>query len=210
MRILIADDDPWTLDVLALSLGLDGHEVVRASDGAEALAQARGVRPDLAIVDWMMPVMDGISLVRSLRADDGLSGLPVLMLTAKSMDDDVWTGWQSGVDAYVTKPLDLEVLRSELDRMCGLAPATSRAGGDVGQPVPGGPAGARLRARWVTAVSEAIATRHLTLLDVAKAGGVAPSALASVLAGRRWPGPATIVAVSAFLKLDLAAVTPSD
>jgi DNA-binding response OmpR family regulator len=210
MRILIADDDPWTLDVLALSLGLDGHEILRASDGAEALAQARGVRPDLAIVDWMMPVMDGISLVRSLRADGELSGLPVLMLTAKSMDDDVWAGWQSGVDAYVTKPLDVEVLRREIERICGSAPATSRSGEEVDEKVPGGAAAARLRARWVTAVSEAIAARHLTLLDVAKAGGVAPSALTSVLAGRSWPRPATIVAVSAFLDLDLAVVTPSD
>jgi DNA-binding response OmpR family regulator len=205
MRVLIADDDLWTLDVLEVTLLLDGHDVVRATDGVEALAAARAAAPDLAIVDWMMPFMDGITLVRALRAEEHLDGLPILMLTARSTDTDVWTGWSSGVDSYVTKPLDVHVLRSEIDHVCGIA---SRSMDDAVD-APGGTAVARLQEQWTAAVSDAIAARRLTMLDVANAGGVAPSTLASVLAGRAWAHPTTIVALSAFLDIELPAAAAS-
>jgi DNA-binding response OmpR family regulator len=121
MRILLVDDDPATLDVLDFALAMEGHEVLRATDGAEGLQMARAQRPDLMIVDSMMPVMDGITMAKEIRQDPVLANAPVLMLTAKAMQNDVWAGWQAGVDSYITKPLDVDILRAEIDRVCGPA-----------------------------------------------------------------------------------------
>jgi DNA-binding response OmpR family regulator len=100
---------------------MEGHEVLRATDGAEGLQMARAQRPDLMIVDSMMPVMDGITMAKEIRQDPVLANAPVLMLTAKAMQNDVWAGWQAGVDSYITKPLDVDILRAEIDRVCGPA-----------------------------------------------------------------------------------------
>lgn len=120
MDVLVVDDDPPILDLLELSLSLDGHTVIRASDGAEGLRLARERNPDLVILDAMMPEMDGLEVARQIRLDEALQELPIIMLTAKSQEQDVWRGWQCGVDSYLTKPLDLTVLRGEIQRICGL------------------------------------------------------------------------------------------
>jgi adenylate cyclase len=121
MKVLLVDDDPATLDVLEFALTLEGHQVLRALDGSEGLSRAQEDRPDVIIVDSMMPVMDGITLTRLLRADADLKHIPILMLTAKVMSTDVWAGWQAGVDSYITKPLDFQVLQAEIDRVAGAA-----------------------------------------------------------------------------------------
>jgi DNA-binding response OmpR family regulator len=121
MKVLVIDDDPATLDVLEFALTLEGHQVLRALDGSEGLARLEAERPDVVIVDSMMPVMDGIAFTRTLREDAALRHTPVLMLTAKVMATDVWAGWQAGVDSYITKPLDFEVLQAEIDRVAGAA-----------------------------------------------------------------------------------------
>lgn len=120
MHVLLVDDEPPILDLLELSLSLDGHEISRALDGGEGLRLAGERRPDLIILDTMMPVMDGLEVARRIRQDDGLRTIPIIMLTARSQETDVWRGWQSGVDSYLTKPVDLNVLRGEIERICGV------------------------------------------------------------------------------------------
>lgn len=119
MHLLLIDDEPSILDMLELSLSLDGHRTSRATDGAEGLRLAREERPDLIILDVMMPEMDGLEVARRIRLDEALRGTPIIMLTAKTQEADVWRGWQAGVDSYLTKPVDLLVLRVEIDRICG-------------------------------------------------------------------------------------------
>lgn len=117
-RILIVDDDPQTLDALDFSLTLDGHQTIRATDGEQCIALARQDLPDLIVLDCMMPVMDGIVAARLLREDPVTTTVPIVMLTARATDADMWRGYQSGVASYVTKPLDLDVLVQEIDRLC--------------------------------------------------------------------------------------------
>lgn len=116
-RILLVDDDRPTLDVLTLSLTLDGYEVHHATNGAEAVELAAAVRPHLIVLDQMMPVMDGLTAARRIREMIAIAETPIVMLTAKVMEADVWAGWQAGVDSYLTKPLDLEVLTAEMLRL---------------------------------------------------------------------------------------------
>lgn len=116
-RILLVDDDPATLDVLEFSLSLDGHETARALDGRQGLDEVTRFSPDLVILDSMMPVMDGLTTARELRADPRTARIPIVMLTAKAMASDVWAGYQAGVDSYITKPLDLDVLMAEIGRL---------------------------------------------------------------------------------------------
>lgn len=117
-RILIVDDDHQTLDALDFSLTLEDHQTIRATDGAQAVELARRERPDLVVLDCMMPVMDGIVAARLLREDAVTESIPIVMLTARVTDADVWRGYQSGVASYVPKPLDLDVLMQEIDRLC--------------------------------------------------------------------------------------------
>lgn len=114
-KILIVDDDA---DVRAvIEIALDGHECVMAEDGIEALdILARGGF-DAVVLDVMMPRMDGIDTLRTIRRDSDLKDLPVLMLTAKVGEDDHLRGFRSGADAYLTKPFDPDVLAAAVDEL---------------------------------------------------------------------------------------------
>ena len=104
--ILVVDDDDDIAGFVAFNLQMQGFEVVRARDGEDALALMETRRPDLAVVDWMMPNMDGVELTRRLRAEPLTSALPVIMLTAKGMSVDKVVGLTAGVDDYLVKPFD--------------------------------------------------------------------------------------------------------
>jgi diguanylate cyclase (GGDEF)-like protein len=104
--ILVVDDDQDIASFVAFNLEIHGYEVMRARDGQEALELMETRRPDLAIVDWMMPRMDGVELTRKLRSEPLTSVLPVIMLTAKSMTVDKVLGLTTGVDDYLVKPFD--------------------------------------------------------------------------------------------------------
>jgi diguanylate cyclase (GGDEF)-like protein len=104
--ILVVDDDDDIAGFVAFNLKMHGFEVIRACDGEEALEVMEKSRPDLAVIDWMMPRMDGVELTRRLRAEPLTSALPVIMLTAKSMTVDKITGLTAGVDDYLVKPFD--------------------------------------------------------------------------------------------------------
>lgn len=117
MRILIIDDDATTVEMLELALKLEGHEVATASDGRQGIARCLEMTPDAVVLDVMMPDMSGFDVLRSLRSDPRSAELPVVLLSARGEDTAVWEGWMSGADAYITKPMDIIDLTSELERL---------------------------------------------------------------------------------------------
>lgn len=103
-RILVVDDEPDLLELVRFHLSQAGFEVETAETGEEGIARARRNRPDLAVLDVMLPDLTGTEVCRRMRADPELAGLPILMLTAKSEEVDRIVGFELGVDDYVTKP----------------------------------------------------------------------------------------------------------
>ena len=104
VTILIADDEPNQLELLAFNLSQEGFIVHRAHDGKDALEKIEEINPDLAILDWMMPVYSGIDLCRKLRERPETRGLPVIMLSARGEESDRTLGLDTGADDYLTKP----------------------------------------------------------------------------------------------------------
>jgi DNA-binding response OmpR family regulator len=104
--VLIADDDHDIVRFLALNLRLEGFEVVVANDGQDALDKALDVRPSLILLDTMMPRMDGYEVCSRLRDERPEARIPVIMLTAKSMEADRSMAYTAGADDWVTKPFD--------------------------------------------------------------------------------------------------------
>lgn len=103
-EILIADDDPILLEILTFRLEGAGHSVTVARDGEEALSATRESRPDLIVLDSMMPVLTGPEVLGELKADPDLREIPVVMLTARSNEADIVAGLKSGASEYLTKP----------------------------------------------------------------------------------------------------------
>jgi two-component system response regulator MprA len=99
--ILIVDDDRKITDMLRRTLAYEGYDVVTAADGHEALAKAQSHRPDVVVLDWLMPGMDGIEVAKRLRA---AGAIPILMLTARDAIEDRVEGLDSGADDYLVKP----------------------------------------------------------------------------------------------------------
>lgn len=108
--VLVADDDPDIRALLTLNLELSGYSVAEAENGGQASELARSLLPDLIVLDVMMPVRDGFDILQQLKADEATTAIPVVMLTARTSDDDVWAGWQAGATYYMTKPFDPEHL----------------------------------------------------------------------------------------------------
>ena len=103
-KILIIDDDIDTLKLVGLMLQKQGFQIVAAPNGAQGIAQAEAVSPDLILLDVMMPDMDGYEVTRRLRANPATANIPILMFTAKAQLDDKVTGFEAGADDYLTKP----------------------------------------------------------------------------------------------------------
>jgi DNA-binding response OmpR family regulator len=104
--VLIADDDRDITRFLEVNLRLEGFDVIAVHDGNDALAKALDLRPNLILLDVMMPGMDGFEVCSKLRSDPRGSDVPVIMLTAKSMSTDRVDGYNVGADDYVTKPFE--------------------------------------------------------------------------------------------------------
>jgi two-component system response regulator MprA len=111
-KVLVVDDDRAIRESLARALELDGYEVQLVSDGAAALATIRASRPDVAVVDVMMPNIDGLTLCRVLRAE--MDHLPILMLTARTETSDRVAGLDAGADDYLPKPFELAELMARI------------------------------------------------------------------------------------------------
>lgn len=109
-KILVIDDDADIRFVIRMNLTAEGFEVVEAADGDVAVALARTERPDLVISDILMPGRNGYEVLHEIRADPELSAIPVVFLTGKDADDDIWEGYVAGADYYLTKPFDPDEL----------------------------------------------------------------------------------------------------
>ena len=116
-KILAVDDEKHIVRLIQVNLERQGYEVLPAYDGKEALQKVGEERPDLIVLDVMMPYMDGFEVLQNLRRDPTTRDIPVIMLTAKAQDADVFRGWQSGVDCYLTKPFNPMELVSFVKRI---------------------------------------------------------------------------------------------
>jgi DNA-binding response OmpR family regulator len=119
VRILVVDDDPTILRLLQVNLEMEGHEVLPAEDGFEALATLRAERPEVVLLDVMMPGLDGWQVCEQIRADEDavIASVPVVFLSARAQESDLARGAEVGADAYVTKPFDPLALVELVERL---------------------------------------------------------------------------------------------
>lgn len=116
-RILVAEDETYILKMLDFRLKSLGHEVIGAADGGQALEFALREKPDLILLDIMMPVMDGFQVLRKLKSQEETKNIPVIMLTARGQEKDVVTGFGAGAADYVTKPFSFAELIARINRV---------------------------------------------------------------------------------------------
>jgi DNA-binding response OmpR family regulator len=117
--VLAADDDDDILELIVFRLERSGYTVLQAHDGAEALELALSSQPDLAVLDVMMPKMDGFELTRRLREDKGTSEMPIILLTARAQEADIQRGFDAGADDYIRKPFSPQELRARVQAILG-------------------------------------------------------------------------------------------
>jgi len=103
-RILVVDDEPTLVRLMEFILAKQGHTMLVATNGEDALAKVKSERPDLILLDIMMPRIDGYEVARLIRADDEIKETPIIMLSAKAQEDDIARGLEIGVNEYITKP----------------------------------------------------------------------------------------------------------
>lgn len=115
--VLVVDDEPAVRSLLRDVLEIEGHVVREAEDGPSALEDLHAVRPDLVILDIMMPGMTGIEVLTAVRADPVVGDVPVLLLSAAGDDETTWAGWTAGASTYLNKPFDHLQLLSWVDRL---------------------------------------------------------------------------------------------
>ena len=107
-RILLVEDEKDLVDIVKFRLEANNYEVVVAYDGQEALDRAKKEKPDLIILDLMLPKIDGFKVCRMLKFDEKYKKIPIIMFTARAQESDKKLGEEVGADAYITKPFDLE------------------------------------------------------------------------------------------------------
>ena len=131
--VLLADDEPDLLDLLRRALAGENYNVLVACTGEEALALAQKHRPDVIVLDIVMPGLDGLEVCRRLRGDPLLAQVPVLFLTVRSRLEERLEGWEQGCDDYLSKPFDLRELKAHLRAL--LRRGRTAAGADAGSGV---------------------------------------------------------------------------
>lgn len=130
-KVLVIDDEKNIIEFINLGLKYEGFQVESASDGQEGLAAAQRINPDMIILDWMMPGMDGLEVCRRLRTNPTTRDIPVLMLTAKEEVQDRVAGLDMGADDYLTKPFSFEEL---VARIRAILRRQSRSKAEEGDP----------------------------------------------------------------------------
>ena len=115
--VLVADDEPNIVISLEFLMKREGHEVTIARDGQQALDAIRASRPDLVLLDVMMPIKTGFEVLQELRADEAIAATKVLMLTAKGRETDTAKGIALGADAYMTKPFSTKELAERVRQL---------------------------------------------------------------------------------------------
>jgi len=116
-KILVVDDEPDIVTVIGKSLKDNGYEVIAAYNGQEALEKAKTEKPDLILLDLMLPIMDGYKVCGLLKNDTRYSKIPIILFTAKAQEKDIKLGEKVGADAYITKPFEPEVLFSKIKEL---------------------------------------------------------------------------------------------
>ena len=116
-KILIVDDEPQILLLLEARLKANGYEVLSAEDGFAGLELAKKEKPDLVILDLMLPKMDGFKICGLLKRDSRYSKIPVILFTAKAQETDIQMGTEVGADAYVTKPFEPRLLLGKIQEL---------------------------------------------------------------------------------------------
>ncbi len=117
--VLVVDDDPDILDLVRYRLERSGYAVATASDGLEGVQLAGELRPALAVLDVMMPSLNGFEVTRRLRAAPETSHIPVILLTARAQEEDVQAGFESGADDYLRKPFSPRELSARVQAILG-------------------------------------------------------------------------------------------
>jgi two-component system phosphate regulon response regulator PhoB len=112
--VLVVEDEPQIQELVAVNLEHIGHKVVRAASVEEAEAAIRSALPDVLVLDWMLPGESGLSFARRLRSDERTRELPILMLTARAMEQDKISGLEAGADDYLTKPFSPKELAARI------------------------------------------------------------------------------------------------
>ena len=112
--VLVVEDDPSQREVLAYNIEAEGYRVVTAGNGEEALLSVKDEQPDLVVLDWMLPNVSGIEVCRQLKRDAQSAKLPVIMLSARSEEDDRVRGLETGADDYVVKPYSVAELLARI------------------------------------------------------------------------------------------------
>ena len=116
VRVLVAEDSSTIRRLVTARLKADGYEVIEAADGEEALRLAREGVPDLLVLDKVMPKLDGFEVIRALRDDRRTSGIPIVMLTERTSEEDVLGGLSLGVEDYMPKPFSPHELSARVKR----------------------------------------------------------------------------------------------
>ena len=107
-KILIIDDEIHIVELLRFNLENNGYKVDYSYDGFDGYLKTKEFQPDLILLDWMLPNISGIDLLKKIRSDESLEQIPVIMLTAKNMEEDKLEGLQDGADDYITKPFSVK------------------------------------------------------------------------------------------------------
>jgi CheY-like chemotaxis protein len=116
-RVLLVEDNELNRDMLSRRLDRAGYEVLTATDGEQALSEIRSSEPQIVLLDMNLPVKDGWTTCREIRADPGLASLPVIALTAHAMGEDRDKALSAGCDDYATKPIDFPALLEKIDAL---------------------------------------------------------------------------------------------
>jgi two-component system alkaline phosphatase synthesis response regulator PhoP len=118
-KILVVDDEIYIVHILDFSLGMEGYEVITALDGEQAVERAQTEKPDLIVLDIMMPKLDGYETCKILKADASTRDIPVILLSAKGRNIDQKIGFEVGADDYITKPFSPRKLVERINTILG-------------------------------------------------------------------------------------------
>ena len=118
-RILVVDDEIYIVHILDFSLGMEGYEVITALDGEQALEKLKTEKPDLIVLDIMMPKLDGYEVCKAIKSSPDTRHIPVILLSAKGRNVDQKLGFDVGADDYITKPFSPRKLVERINQLLG-------------------------------------------------------------------------------------------
>ena len=124
-KILVVDDEPEAVELVEFNLQQAGYEVISAADGAEALLKSRARKPNLIVLDLMLPEMSGLEVCKTLRRDPATAGIPIIMLTARAAEIDRVLGLELGADDYITKPFSPRELVLRVKKILSRGPVAA-------------------------------------------------------------------------------------